>query len=319
MIVQCPNCQSKYNLPDNRIPAGGSKVRCTQCSHVFKVSPPVDDDLDALLNAGAEEAADDGGFGGRGAAGGASRASGAPADDDEFGFGGEDDAPSAKGRKGGDFSDVLGDEDEGGLSLDIGAGGGRKKKSGGGKLAGKKKLIVFGLVFVLLAGAGAGLWFSGVAGKLMGRMGGAAKEETKAEDVSPEARVKFIILENVRQYYVNNEKAGQLFVIEGKAVNQFEKPKELIKIEATLFDAAGKALGTRQQLCGNILSYFQLQVLSRTEIEAALANEMGVLNNNTGLETGGGTPFMVIFFDPPKDVAEFGVKVIEAHDPGAAK
>ncbi len=299
MIVHCPNCQSKFNLPDERVPAGGANVRCSQCSHVFKVRPPVDDDLDALMNAGAEEA------------GGG---------DDDFGFGGADEAP-AKGKKGGDFSAVLGDDDgEGGgdFSLDIGGGGGKKKKSGGGKLAGKKKFVIIGLVLVLLAGAGAGLWFSGVAGKLMGKFGG-AKEEVKTEDVSPEAKVKFIILENVRQYYVNNEKAGQLFVIEGKAVNQFEKPKELIKIDATLFDAAGKPLGSRQQLCGNILSYFQLQVLSRTEIEAALANEMGVLNNNTNLETGAGTPFMVIFFEPPKDVAEFGVKVIEAQDPGKAK
>lgn len=306
MIVLCPNCQSKYNLPDNRIPAGGAKVRCTQCSHVFKVSPPVDDDLDSLLNAGAEEA-ESGGMSPGGASSG---------DDEDFGFGG-DEAP-VRSRKGGDFSSVLGDDDGGDLSLDMG-GGGKKKKSGGGKLAGKKKFIVLGLVFLLLAGGGAGLWFSGVAGKLMDKMGGPAKEEKKPEDVSPEAKVKFIILENVRQYYVNNEKAGQLFVIEGKAVNQFEKPKELIKVEATLFDAAGKPLGTRAQLCGNILSYFQLQVLSRTEIEAALVNEMGVLNNNTALETGAGTPFMVIFFEPPKEVAEFGVKVVEAQDVGAAK
>lgn len=303
MIVQCPNCQSKYNLPDSKIPSGGANVRCTQCSHVFKVRPPVDEDLDALLNAGAEEAEGGGAPSGGGG-------------DDDFGFSGGDEAPA---KKGGDFSSVLGDDDGGGdFSLDMGGGGGKKKKSGDGKLAGKKKFVILGLVLLLLAGGGAGFWYSGMAGKLMGKMGG-AKEEKKAEDVSPEARVKFIILENVRQYYVNNEKAGQLFVVEGKAVNQFEKPKELIKIEATLFDAAGKSLGSRQQLCGNILSYFQLQVLSRTEIEAALANEMGVLNNNTNLETGAGTPFMVIFFDPPKDVAEFGVKVIEAQDPGKAK
>ena len=118
---------------------------------------------------------------------------------------------------------------------------------------------------------------------------------------------------------MNNEKAGQLFVIEGKAVNQFERPRDFIKIEATLFDAKGQPLVTRQALCGNILSYFQLQVLSRTEIEAALDNEMGVLNNNTNLETGAGTPFMLVFFEPSEDVSEFGVKVIDAQRAGASR
>ena len=59
------------------------------------------------------------------------------------------------------------------------------------------------------------------------------------------AKVKDIMLQNVRQYYVSNEKAGQLFVIEGKAVNNFKTPKEIIKIEATLFDEKGGSLANQ--------------------------------------------------------------------------
>jgi len=40
MKVSCPNCETKYNLPDERIAAGGTKVKCSKCKHVFTVAPP---------------------------------------------------------------------------------------------------------------------------------------------------------------------------------------------------------------------------------------------------------------------------------------
>lgn len=278
MIVECPNCRAKYNLPEDKIPAGGTKVRCTQCSHVFPVSPGADDDdLGDLLGI----------------------------DDDDL------DAPSSrgKGRRDDEF-EFKTDDEETDFSLDIGKP--EKKPRKGATAAAKKRVLLMAVALLVLAGGGAGLYFSGLLEPLF--QAGAPREQAVQE--SP---VKFIVLENVRQYYVNNEKAGQLFVIEGKAVNQFERPRDFIKIEATLFDAKGQPLVTRQALCGNILSYFQLQVLSRTEIEAALDNEMGVLNNNTNLETGAGTPFMLVFFEPSEDVSEFGVKVIDAQRAGASR
>lgn len=52
MIVTCSNCQTKYNLPEDKIAPGGSKVKCSRCSHLFKVVPPsaaVEEDVEALL------------------------------------------------------------------------------------------------------------------------------------------------------------------------------------------------------------------------------------------------------------------------------
>ena len=31
MIVACPNCQSKFNLPDDKIGPDGAKLRCGKC------------------------------------------------------------------------------------------------------------------------------------------------------------------------------------------------------------------------------------------------------------------------------------------------
>src|SRR3989338_5052409 len=37
MRVVCPKCESRYNLPDEKIRPQGTKVRCAQCSHIFRV------------------------------------------------------------------------------------------------------------------------------------------------------------------------------------------------------------------------------------------------------------------------------------------
>ena len=49
MIVTCPECATKYNLPDDKISPSGSRVRCTKCTHVFTVTPSGDDALDDLF------------------------------------------------------------------------------------------------------------------------------------------------------------------------------------------------------------------------------------------------------------------------------
>ncbi len=128
-------------------------------------------------------------------------------------------------------------------------------------------------------------------------------------------KVKDIALRNVRQYYIPNEKAGNVFVVEGKAVNNFTVPKERIKVEISLFDEKGHVLASKQLLCGNTLSQFQLQVQSEEEINASLNSDVGILTSNTYLKTGMDTPFMAVFFKPPDTVKEFGVKVIDALNP----
>jgi len=40
MKFTCKNCNSIYNIKDDRIPKNGGKVRCKICKHVFKIFPP---------------------------------------------------------------------------------------------------------------------------------------------------------------------------------------------------------------------------------------------------------------------------------------
>jgi hypothetical protein len=68
-------------------------------------------------------------------------------------------------------------------------------------------------------------------------------------------------------------------------------------------------------LCGNVVSYFQLQVLKEDELESALTAKVGILTNNTNLKPETGVPFMVVFTNPPETLSEFALEPIEAKDP----
>ncbi|MFW5722315.1 MAG: DUF3426 domain-containing protein, partial [Desulfohalobiaceae bacterium] len=100
--------------------------------------------------------------------------------------------------------------------------------------------------------------------------GGGGGSDLSQKAVTDIEGVRDIALQDVRQYFVNNEKVGELFVIEGSAVNNFPTVKERIKLQAELYDAQGQVVQSKQFLCGNTASLFQLQVLSREELNAVL-------------------------------------------------
>jgi predicted Zn finger-like uncharacterized protein len=45
VFVTCGNCDAEYELDDAKIPAGGARLRCTNCKHSFVVTPPEASDL----------------------------------------------------------------------------------------------------------------------------------------------------------------------------------------------------------------------------------------------------------------------------------
>ncbi len=44
MIVSCPNCDSRFTLPDGALGVAGRKMRCARCGHVWHQMPPEDED-----------------------------------------------------------------------------------------------------------------------------------------------------------------------------------------------------------------------------------------------------------------------------------
>lgn len=164
------------------------------------------------------------------------------------------------------------------------------------------KLILTLCLLLLLAGGGAAAYF------LYFRADTAPTEQDIAK------KVELLTMRNVRQYNVRNEKVGKVFVIEGRVVNEFPAPKALIALEGAIYDKDKKPLAVKNQLAGTQLSLFQLQVLSEKEMESFLNNKVELLANNTNVPPGGEVPFMILFYDPPDDVSEFGVKIVDVKD-----
>ena len=372
MLVQCPECTTKYNLDESKIGHDGSKVRCTRCKNVFTVFRPIsedvvmpeipepsptggafdndsfdddpasafenrknapaaakesfEDELDAMFDdvksaPASRKSADADAFEDDLAAmldGQKSQRMPKSPADDSF----EDDLTAMLDEKRtkaeskssvdkemladlqGAFQQPLSDQlDQDLRSADSSAGKSRKSGSRG---------LIIGLVVLLLAcGLGAVYFFQpGLPGLAPAVPDAPATQETAAREGAAQ-----IALENVRQYFVPNEKEGQLFIIEGKAVNRFPEARELIRIKASLFDRQGTEVATQEFMCGNVVSLYQLQVSTRADIENALTAKVGILTNNTNIQPGASVPFMAVFFQTPDSVEEFGLEVIQSSVP----
>ncbi|GAB6176496.1 zinc-ribbon and DUF3426 domain-containing protein [Desulfobaculum senezii] len=228
------------------------------------------------------------------------------------GAGDDADQPSADDA-GAEVSSSQGQEGDAGGSYDF-----NLDSSPSGEKKGKGKTLLIALIaVVVLLGGGAGVAYY-FAPQLLGGIVGSSSDNTTADGMPDPAKmqemVKQISLESIRQYYVDNEKAGKIFVIEGRALNASDAPKELIEVEASLFDANNAVLDSSRQFCGNTLSLFQLQVLGQEEIATALTDEAGVGSNNVNLQPGQDVPFMFVFFSPSENVSEFVVKVAAVRD-----
>ncbi len=255
MEVQCPQCQSRFHLPD-AVVRPNVKLRCSVCKHVFRYEEP---------------------------ASSAAPQSSAPAA-----------APSAVAAEGQNLDD---------FSLDASSPAGAEAPKVGKKMS---KLLISILVLVLCAGGGAGAWWY--------MQQGSEGSETVVATSQVSKSVELMTMRNVRQYYVKNEKIGDIFVVEGKVVNEFPEPKDLIEVEAAIYAANKSVLMAKKQLAGTVLSLFQLQVLGEEELESFLHSEIEILTKNTQVPKGGEVPFMVLFYNPPAEVAEFGVKILSAKD-----
>lgn len=130
---------------------------------------------------------------------------------------------------------------------------------------------------------------------------------------------EIIALEDVRQYMVDNQSMGRILVIEGRAVNTSETAKQAIKVRATLFDDQGQRLISRDFLCGNSASLYQLQSLDQDELENVLTSQAGILAQNSHVAPQQDGEFMVFFSQIPEQVAEFSLKVVQAEEVDATR
>ncbi len=282
MIITCQRCHTKFRVDDSLV-SPLAKAKCTFCGNIFIMADGMAPE-DFQKSIDAKEAA-------------AAEAAQVVAE-----------AESSKDA----VEAILQDGDL--YNVD---GKARKQK--------KKPGLALWLVaiLILLLGAGGAAYYLDLFGWRTPAT--VAQPETPPQDPAPQTgpvaenlitdqeELNKITLLDVKQYYVNNEKlGGQLFIIEGKVVNNFREPVDLIRVEATLLDENKNVIVSNQQFCGISVSYFQLQVLSEKELTDALSNKLEVLAKNMNVQPGSEVPFIFVFRSVPPTVRTFGVRVIEA-------
>jgi predicted Zn finger-like uncharacterized protein len=117
-----------------------------------------------------------------------------------------------------------------------------------------------------------------------------------------------ITLRSVEASYIKNKTAGDLLVISGEAVNEYNKPRAAIQIKGIVFGADGEEVSSKSAFCGNPLSEEQLTTMSMDKIEAAMANQFGDSLANMEVAPGTAIPFVIVLTKPPAGATDYGVE-----------
>jgi predicted Zn finger-like uncharacterized protein len=118
-----------------------------------------------------------------------------------------------------------------------------------------------------------------------------------------------IVIKNPLASFVQNKEAGELFVVQGQAVNTFKKSRASIHVKVSIFDKKGAVIMQKTAYCGNKLSTEQLASLPMSRIDSIQNNQFGDSLSNLGVKPGQAINFVVALANVPKDAADFGVEV----------
>lgn len=314
MKVECPSCQTKYNLPDDKVGPEGANVRCSVCKHVFHVDPRESEDFPGFGEAGATPEW--------------------PVDDSADSAGSGDAAPGGfdvhleSERKRDRFEDSSVSSSEF-TSIDF--GGPEKKASG---LSVKTVLIgaVLGLLIMVGIAGSAAYFFefwpfakpapqsAATAPEKQGLLNfwpfakktpTSAMEQANTPPAKPEQPdyLSQIQIASHEYYFVENEKVGKLFVISGKLLNKSPLVLRGIEMEASIMDAQDKPLDTITFKAGPKATNFELKTLNKEDLESRLTSKQEIMLYNDEVKTGDEIPFMAAFIKPPDSMKNYSLKI----------
>lgn len=165
--------------------------------------------------------------------------------------------------------------------------------------------LVYLLVILILAGAGYGaFWMMQNKGIKIPFISNLFK--LSSADVAGNLNISTT---EVASRFVTTAKQGRLFVITGKARNDYAEARSAIHIMAKLY-APGKVLvATQSVFCGNFLSDLELESLDIETIQKILQNRSGDNYSGERIDPGKEIPFMVVFSNLPDKLEEFTIEV----------
>ena len=181
MIVQCEKCDKKFKLNPDLVKPPAVRVRCSNCKHIFRVSPPEPVEVEEK-----------------------------PLISEEM----QVPPPS------------------------------RRPAS--------RRLLIF-LIPLLAVAGGVAIWLY-------------LPWNLRSKPVNKSTGIEQLHLLETRGYFVDNQRDGQLFVIQGRVRNEFTSPRRWIHLRAKLYTTDGQTARQLDFYAGSMFSDKQLRSMSLEEL-----------------------------------------------------
>ena len=167
--------------------------------------------------------------------------------------------------------------------------------------------VIAGLVILVIAMSVGGVYYLKEGPAVFNRVGLGFMASWFGAETREEGK---IAVRNTSAQFMKNKEAGEIFVINGEAVNNFDKPRASIQVKATVFGAKGEVLLQKTVYCGNALSKEQLTTMPLAELDKRAANPFGDSLANLAVQPGKGIPFVAVLASVPAGASDFGVEVV---------
>ena len=297
MIIQCKQCSTKFRFDDELMTGDGVWVRCGRCGHEFfeintkretfvpsmAPSPALKEAPAATEAPPAEQAAPK--------PEAAQEAAAVP-------------GPAAAGTRDA-AAPKAAPEEEGLPEEDL------EEDLPRASFWTPSRIVVYGIL-VLLVVIGVYLWlFPQIGRDALNFVSPGAGDRLlgAAPRTAPVAAAGGINFAEVKERFTKSTTAGDLLVISGLAVNEYEYPVARVRLRGKILDGAGKVLGEIETYAGNLLTDEELNRLTDREALAELQKPEGSDMPNVNIRSRTSIPFMIVFTNPPKEVDEFIIEL----------
>ncbi|ROQ90807.1 zinc-ribbon domain-containing protein [Desulfosoma caldarium] len=172
-----------------------------------------------------------------------------------------------------------------------------------------KRGILFAVLTIVLLAVAAATYYLYSKGLILQE-----KDKVEPSAVTSTGMPQVTIDPDIRAYFLENMSAGQIFVVEGKAVNESGGPVSFVLVEGKLYTTEKQPAQIQKAYCGNIMSREELMRLDMTQIQNVMMNREGKDLSNVHIPSMGKVPFMIVFYNLPELslLSDYSVEVTNA-------
>jgi predicted Zn finger-like uncharacterized protein len=119
-------------------------------------------------------------------------------------------------------------------------------------------------------------------------------------------------LQRLSRYFLDNQRMGKIFVVEGEVLNNYSEARELVKIRGTLQQSNRKPQASREVYAGWFLTPEELGKLSFEEINRLPQRLSERFSSGAVIPPSKAAPFMIVFPRPAGELTHVTVEVMSS-------